>query len=442
MFSIKKLYFFWLMSLCIHVWIHAGEFDYILSDFETYQKVGDASGGEKDKIRTKIISELSRLIHTFNSLIREPALSGTEIDQAINIAAALGSNDLVLRLQDAQQKENSKNAKYVSGQLVGIISEGVAKGADHKQIVELLLNTQDFDPALLNASVNVNLTPFREKVTDDVLATITKIFPNLRRLKLAYCQKITANGYQHLSALNNLTHLNLAGNDLGDDTVQKIIALPNMKNVVSLNLASNKLGDKTVEALTKSTDMQNLTSLNLNINRITEKGGFAIADSPNFINLKRLSLKSSSLGFRGASAIANSRNLPALSRLNLAGNNIGDMGARAIAESRQLQNLIVLTLSNNHISSSGAEAIARSTNLNSLIGLNLGNNEIDYYGAKDIGESSNLKSLKELNLRNNDIGGYREVYEIRELPKMKNLTLLDLTNNDKYQHVTHDPNDF
>lgn len=147
-----------------------------------------------------------------------------------------------------------------------------------------------------------------------------------------------------LCRLTDLVSLDLSGNGIGEAAARALSSsLPGLK---WLNLMGNRLGDTGAAAITALTD---LTSLDLGCNDIGDTGVKAVAS---LTSLTSLGLLDSRIGDEGAKAIA--RHLAGLSSLDLRANRIGYAGAEAIGT---LTGLRSLDLAVNIIGADGARAI-------------------------------------------------------------------------------------
>jgi hypothetical protein len=148
-----------------------------------------------------------------------------------------------------------------------------------------------------------------------------KLFPRGRGTHIIIINKDLKSALLASLSETNCTQLALSWLDIDTDDIERIIsALPNL---TSLNLTGNKIGDS--GAITIARKLPSLKELYLHDNNIGDDGARTIAER-----------------------------LPSLTHLYLWENKIGDDGARAIAE--HLTALTSLQLSNNKIGADGAQA--------------------------------------------------------------------------------------
>ena len=230
-----------------------------------------------------------------------------------------------------------------------------------------------------------------------------EIFQNLTHLNISD-NSIGDKGAEYISKLPNLTHLNISNNSIGVKGAESISKLPNL---TYLNISNNSIGDKGAEYISK---LPNLTHLNISYNSIGVKGAEYISKLP---NLTYLDISYNSIGDEGAESISK---LPNLTHLNISYNSIGDKGAESISK---LPNLTYLDISYNSIGDEGAEYISKLPNLTYL---NISYNSIGDKGAEYI---SKLQNLTHLNISDNSIGDKGAEY----ISKLPNLTYLNISYN-------------
>ena len=90
-----------------------------------------------------------------------------------------------------------------------------------------------------------------------------------------------------------------------------------IKNVSWLDLADNQLGDDGLLELANCDQLVIVQYLNLNKNEITDKGLFFLSESKNLPNLKRLHLKNNLIEGGGIMALFNSSTLSSLSAFQI-----------------------------------------------------------------------------------------------------------------------------
>ena len=224
---------------------------------------------------------------------------------------------------------------------------------------------------------------------------------------------------------NNITILNLSGNNIGSGgaiAIGKSIILKNLK-VLSLNgchlgdkgacaiasnttwtklnrlaLSSNKIGNSGAAAIGKNTALKYLEGLFLQFNEIGDDGVVVLASNVTWGHLERLNLTANRVGDEGAAAIARNVTWTNLESLQLSNNQIGDKGALAIANSRWWKNLAVLELTINKISDQGGIAIGRNTSWKLLQVLHLGQNEITWKTFVEIARNESWNDIQSIHL--------------------------------------------
>ena len=122
-----------------------------------------------------------------------------------------------------------------------------------------------------------------------------------------------------------------------------------LQNMTHLNLTNNAIGD--ASSIAKCPKLNRLTYLNLSRNLIGWEGGKAIAESEYMMNLTHLDVSSNCLFMKGAQFIANSRYMNKLVHLNLCRCDIRRKDIDVIADSEHLSNLTFLNLGDNFITS-------------------------------------------------------------------------------------------
>ena len=231
-----------------------------------------------------------------------------------------------------------------------------------------------------------------------------------------------------LTTMDNLTHLDLGGNQL---TGQIPLELANMPNLMELSLEGNLF---TGEIPVELANLTNLTALNLSSNQLT---GQIPVELANLTNLTALNLSVNQLTDQIPVELANLTNLVTL---NLSVNQLTD---QIPVELANLTALTVLDLSDNQLT---GEIPVGLGNISNLEWLNISDNQLTGSIPADIG---NLSSLTELRLHNNrvtgeiplEMGNLRELEVLlldnnqliggipQELGKLSNLLFLDLGGN-------------
>lgn len=202
---------------------------------------------------------------------------------------------------------------------------------------------------------------------------------NLRKL---YLNNNSIVNIKPLSNLSNLTELNLSNNKIYD-----LIPLGKLTKLNNLNLSSNKIDGLSSSSLSPLSSLDQLTTLDLSNNEIINETNITTLDPLRY--------------------------LTKLSHLNLSNNRITDINPLSKLRNSNLNTLI---LDNNHLTNvsvlsrgfSGLKELSlNNTGLTNLIGL----------------RESELSGLKSLYLRNNGLTTIPDLYNL------KNLALLDLSNN-------------
>jgi uncharacterized protein (TIGR02996 family) len=181
----------------------------------------------------------------------------------------------------------------------------------------------------------------------------------LRRVKLTEVKESLA-ALLKSPTLEGLEHLDLNGNDLGDEGVRALAECPHLSGLKGLHLNRNKVGDAGVQALAADAYLASLTFLELSGNEIGDEGARALAESPHLTRLRELHLGSNKVGDAGARALAASAHLAGLAELVLYVNEIGAAGARALVGSPYLQKLGKLYLNQNRLSAATRKALEQS----------------------------------------------------------------------------------
>ncbi|KAG2378114.1 hypothetical protein C9374_008736 [Naegleria lovaniensis] len=141
-------------------------------------------------------------------------------------------------------------------------------------------------------------------------------------------------GYEHIrplftitenrrNVIENITMLNLDGNNIGDEGV-KIISQCDYRHhprLTSLNLAKNNITAKGVQFMTESINFLNILELILDFNEIGNEGAILISHAKHFKNLTSLSVHDNQISKQGEEALTQqeriSQNMPKLTRLTL-----------------------------------------------------------------------------------------------------------------------------
>ncbi len=172
-----------------------------------------------------------------------------------------------------------------------------------------------------------------------------------------------------------LRTLDLSGNRLGAEHLQRLLASPMVSTVDDLDLSDNHLGTAGIEVMAAAS-LPFLRSLHLVRARPETEGIRALREARFLPELRSLALGGNVLPPQAGEVLAGAAGVANLLVLDLRDNRLGDAGAAALASSPFLRNLVLLDLSTNEIEDEGAEAIAESPHLNGLIYLDLHANMI------------------------------------------------------------------
>ena len=216
---------------------------------------------------------------------------------------------------------------------------------------------------------------------------------------------VGSDGVAHLTTLANLEHLGLKSASMkSGQSIQSLTALPNL---TSLDLEDNEF--QHVDAKHFSV-MTNLTSLNLWGCEILNEGAQYLAG---LTNLTTLNLRTNNIGYSGAKHLAKMANL---THLNIGFNNLGCEGVQALTG---LTSLKYLNMECNDLCYDGMECLTTLTNLTDL---DVTNNSL---GPRATLYLTGLTNLTSLSLERNDLGSDG----IRHLTTLTNLTTLNLDTN-------------
>jgi hypothetical protein len=236
-------------------------FEETLSDFEAYQT------HSTPELKHKIVMDL-------NHLMLSGELEEEEKEEAIEIAESLNAHNLKVRLDAYNQDENMQGFHILPPDALHLIIEEVLKGGSIENIKTLLHTSKDFNLSLLSSPISLDLSPLGAKVTDQTLAQIVEIFPNMRNLNLRGCYKITDAGLVHLKDLTKLTYLNLVNcwhiTDAGLEYLKDLTHLTKLNLVNCWHITDCNITDAGLVHLSRLT---HLTELNLwGCRKITDAG--------------------------------------------------------------------------------------------------------------------------------------------------------------------------
>ena len=247
----------------------------------------------------------------------------------------------------------------------------------------------------LTALVNLTALNLEDNEIGDEGAQALSRLINLTTLDLS--GNGIGEGAQALSSLVKLTTLDLFGNYIFDEDAQTLSGLVNLN---TLNLGANEIGDEGAKSLAR---LINLTTLDLSGNGISAEGARALSG---LVKLTSLNLSDNRIGDEGARALSG---LVRLTTLNLRGNGIGDEGARALSGLVQLTSL---DLSGNGIGDEGAKALSGLVN---LIELFLYENQIGDHGARAL---AGMLRLKKLDIGSNSVSDLSPFLQLKELQEL------------------------
>lgn len=193
-----------------------------------------------------------------------------------------------------------------------------SRGSNKKRADPLLKDEHGITP--IDWAKNQNMKNILNKTTKGNLAengNVTQSLMNFNEYVKDNTLSIQSCGAIDISALvsflqskPNITSLNLADSNIGNEGVKELTKLTNL---TSLTLVSNNISDEGAKELTKLT---NLISLDLSDNNISDEG---IKELTKLTNLTYLDLSENNIGNEGAKELVK---LTKLTYLALLGNNI------------------------------------------------------------------------------------------------------------------------
>jgi uncharacterized protein (TIGR02996 family) len=226
---------------------------------------------------------------------------------------------------------------------------------------------------------HLNIANNQIRVAGGQALAASRHFTNLTCLVLGGCA-VGLKGAQALAAsptFANLTSLDLRDNNLADAAITTIVASPHWTKLRELRLGSNKVGTKGIEALVQWPGLERLSLLDLWVNYgIADAGAKLLAESPRAANLLHLDLGYTTLTAKGVLPLAKSPHLTHLRHLNLEGNKIGDPGIQMLAKSPIVTGVRCLNLCRTGMSDSGAKALVDSPPLQHLRQLKLNGDKL------------------------------------------------------------------
>lgn len=179
------------------------------------------------------------------------------------------------------------------------------------------------------------------------------------------------------AATRQLTHLALAGLELGDEAIATIIASSRVAQLESLDVSANVLGPAAVAAFGRS-NLARLELLDLSGNNFDARSIAVLFSQlrPNgrLSAVRSLRLRACALDLDAARAIAEAEGLMHLAELELSYNALGDRGAGAIAASPFASKLHHLGLKRTELGALGLKALLASSSLAGASALDLREN--------------------------------------------------------------------
>jgi uncharacterized protein (TIGR02996 family) len=184
------------------------------------------------------------------------------------------------------------------------------------------------------------------------------------------------------SFLEQLTHLDLEGNELPLDSLSGLLSTRRLTSLKRLDLSHTgcaaidliALGNLPLDPL--SGMLPRLTHLSLRSMWLGASDIEALARSPLFAQLLELDLTFNNVGDAGANALADTPHPPRLRVLHLHDCDLTDAGATALAKAPCLAEVRVLYLKQNQITAAGARALAESPVLHPNIRIHLEGNPV------------------------------------------------------------------
>jgi len=193
-------------------------------------------------------------------------------------------------------------------------------------------------------------------------------------------------------------------NSAGDRGLAAIAGSPHFGNLRRLDLEYNGIGPDGVIALAASRHLRSLRELVLDGNAVCAVGVWALAGARGLGNLETLSLESNDLEADAGPDMFEGDGLMGLRQLNLSNTRLGDRGARALAAAAQFARLRVLNLCGCEIGLEGIQALANCPHLAALTSLYLGFNPLGDEGLKTLARSSFLRNVRTLDLSDCRVG--------------------------------------
>jgi uncharacterized protein (TIGR02996 family) len=181
-------------------------------------------------------------------------------------------------------------------------------------------------------------------------------FSNLRTLSIR-ASSIYRHTPRAIFECPGLTHLNLAGNELGPDEVGLLAEAANLATLAVLDLSGTAPGVPGVRALVGYPHLTRLRALVLRSDGLGPVAARELAGCRHFEELRHLDLGNNPLRDNGVIALAGSPNLKGLVSLDLFRTGVTDAGARALLDSLHLRELAYVNLYENRFSEPVVKAL-------------------------------------------------------------------------------------
>ena len=315
-----------------------------------------------------------------------------------------------------------------------------------KPLLEVILNDDSLNSIVLSKLHFLNIKNLKIDVSipDDHFEQLLELIKNssLERLDISticYGEEEEDKAYKffdpELYKNKDLTHLNIAANDIGYQGAKQLKQLlSHLNELKSLDISGNRLGVEGAEVISNANLSKNISLLDLSCNYICARGCFYISGIlGQFSGLKHLNLGYNMIESEGASTLAGVLvKCSVLAHLDLSNNEISDDGLASIASVfPHCQALAHLDLSSNSFNrlESLTGVLGECSSLTNLI---LGCNRIGPTGAENIMlVLPQCLSLVHLNLCNSGIGSAM-VDTIRSVSEQcTTLKSLDLSYNEQ-----------
>ena len=337
-------------------------------------------------------------------------------------------------------------------------------GLNADRVVEELTRS---DCPLLLESLNLNCTGLGSGVflSDSAFNRFVESSNarNLKSLRLAGTD-LTVKGIESLAQSPNCRELEeldisfMGDRETGDGTIEKLAASHYLKNLKRLICVDSGAGDVSAKLIAETRSLgEKLNHLKLNDGAITAAGAAALADSEFLKRLVHLDLcENQSIGDSGCLSLAEAPWMRRLEHINLNWVGMTNVGLSAILQS--LEQPTFLDLGRNELKEGSLSLIAEAHGLRRVRELNLRGIEFDESEIAafvtspvlskvkslelsfcpdrvadqlvvDLAQSPQWNSLNSLDLSYRDAFTDRSLIAIANSPYLKNLTVLDLSNN-------------